>query len=178
LLNSSYVGVIILKNWSNSMRYAKKDMEREHRISAGAIVIRQDKILLVRYKNNSGDSYLVGPGGGVMNNEGLNQAVIREVREETGLEVAPRRILFVEDLVSSRYRLVKIWFLCDLIGGQLADTQDARKEGITEVGWYRRDQLHDEVVYPPPLLTHNWNTFFKDTWESIHLEIRNADFDF
>jgi ADP-ribose pyrophosphatase YjhB (NUDIX family) len=155
-------------------------MEREHRISAGAIVIKGDEILLVRYKDSDGNSFLVGPGGGVLSDEGINEAVVREVREETGLEVAPHknRILFVEDLAFSRYRLTKIWFLCDLTGGQLADTEGAREEGISEVGWYRRDQLDNEVVYPPPLLSYDWNTFLKDNWETIYLEIRNADFDF
>jgi ADP-ribose pyrophosphatase YjhB (NUDIX family) len=86
-------------------------MEREHRISAGAIVIKGDEILLVRYKDSDGNSFLVGPGGGVLSDEGINEAVVREVREETGLEVSPYRILFVEDLLWRRYRIVKIWFL-------------------------------------------------------------------
>src|SRR4030043_1900994 len=127
-------------------------MEREHRISAGAIVIQEDKILLVRYKNSYGKSFLVGPGGGVLNNEGINQAIIREVREETGLEVSPVKILLVQDLLSRRHRITKIWFLCNLVGGQLEKTQNATEEGIIEVGWYRRDQLNDEVVYPTGLL--------------------------
>jgi len=151
-------------------------MEREHRISAGAILIQEDKILLVRYMDNYGKSFLVGPGGGVLNNEGMNQAIIREVREETGLEVSPYRLLFVEDLLSRRYRMVKVWFLCNLIGGQLVNTQGAIEEGIIEVGWFRKDQLHGEVVYPTVLLSHNWGTFFKDDWESIYLELHNADF--
>jgi ADP-ribose pyrophosphatase YjhB (NUDIX family) len=151
-------------------------MEREHRISAGAIVIKGDEILLVRYKDSDGNSFLVGPGGGVLSDEGINEAAVREVREETGLEVSPYRILFVEDLLSRRYRMVKIWFLCNLIGGQLAHTQGAIKEGIAEAGWYRKDQLFNEVVYPSVLLSQNWDTFFKDNWESKYLELRNADF--
>ena len=95
-------------------------MEREHRISAGAIVIQEDQILLVRYNNTDGKSYLVGPGGAVLSNEGIYQAVVREVREETGLEASPQKVLFVEDLLSRRYRIAKIWLLCNLVGGQLA----------------------------------------------------------
>jgi 8-oxo-dGTP diphosphatase len=80
-------------------------MVSEHRISAGAIVIQEDRVLLVKYNNDTdGKSFLVGPGGGVLSSEGINQAVIREVREETGLEVSPTKILFVEDLLSRRYR--------------------------------------------------------------------------
>jgi ADP-ribose pyrophosphatase YjhB (NUDIX family) len=52
-------------------------VEREHRICAGAIVIQEDQILLVRYNNTDGKSYLVGPGGAVLSNEGIYQAVVR-----------------------------------------------------------------------------------------------------
>lgn len=155
-------------------------MEKKHRISAGGIVIYHGELLLVRYNDGpGGSSYLVAPGGGVIDDEGLNRAVAREVREETGLEFATHgnRILFVEDLAFRGYRLTKIWFLCDLVGGQLARTQGAKEEGISEAGWYRREQLDNEVVYPRPLLTHDWNTFSKDNWETIYLEMRKADVD-
>jgi 8-oxo-dGTP diphosphatase len=149
--------------------------EREHRISAGAIVIREDRILLVRYSNAEGKSFLVGPGGGVLGNEGLYQAVMREVREETGIEVRPFRILFVEDLLYQHYRIEKIWLLCNLVGGQLARTQGAIEEGIAEAMWYRKDQLQNEVVYPPTLLSYNWNAFFQDIWEARYLPLRKVE---
>jgi 8-oxo-dGTP pyrophosphatase MutT (NUDIX family) len=151
-------------------------MDREHRISAGAIVIREDQVLLVRYHGAGGGSYLVGPGGGVLSSESLHQAVVREVCEETGLEVSPQKVLFVEDLLSQRHRIVKIWFLCNLIGGQLANTQGALEEGIIDAAWYRKDELLDEVVYPPALLSYDWLTFARHDWESKNLELRETDF--
>lgn len=151
-------------------------MERELRISAGAIVIQGSEILLVRNKDSDGPSYLVGPGGGVLGNESINQAVVREVREETGLEVSPYRILFIEDLYDSGRRVVKIWFLCNLIGGQLTRTQGAIEEGIIEARWYRKDQLSTEVVYPPGLASCDWDAFFKDNWETKYLDSRNTSF--
>jgi len=158
------------------MPHTGKDVDREHRISAGAIVIQEDQVLLVRYDSGSGRSYLVGPGGGVLSNESLHQAVVREVREETGLEVSPQKVLSVEDLLSQCYRIVKIWFLCNLIGGRLTNTQGALEEGITDVAWYRRDQLQDEVVYPPALLIYDWGAFPRHDWESKYLELRETDF--
>jgi 8-oxo-dGTP pyrophosphatase MutT (NUDIX family) len=101
---------------------------------------------------------------------------MREVKEETGLEVSPYKLLFVEDLLSSRYRMVKIWFLCNIIGGQVEKTQGAIDEGIVEVRWYRRDELINEVVYPPVLMNGNWESLFGDNQESKYLELRNADF--
>ena len=93
---------------------------RAHRIAAGAIIIQGEKILLVRYNDRHGGSYLVGPGGGVhSDDESVTQALTREVKEETGLEVSPYKLLLIEDLLSSRHRMVKIWFLSSTIGGQL-----------------------------------------------------------
>jgi len=151
-------------------------MGRKHRISAGAIIIQEGQVLLVRYGDAGGTSYLVGPGGGVLGNEGIQQAVIREVREETGLEVSPRKVLFVEDLLSRQHRILKIWFLCELVGGRLANTRGALKEGITDVAWYRKDTLLNEVVYPPELLSCDWEAFPRHDWESKYLELRETDF--
>ena len=152
-------------------------MSREQRIAAGAIIIQEEKTLLVRYDDRHGKSYLVGPGGGVYSDgESVTQALIREVREGTGLEVSPYKLLFVEDLLSSRYRMVKIWFLCNTVGGQVEKTQGAIDEGIVEVRWYARDELINEVVYPPVIMNENWESFFNDNQESKYLELRNADF--
>jgi ADP-ribose pyrophosphatase YjhB (NUDIX family) len=151
-------------------------MEREFRISAGAIILHEDKILLVRYLDNQGKSYLAGPGGGVLVYESTSQAAVREVLEETGLEIDTGKILFVEDMLSRRHRITKIWFLCNLIGGKLTKTRGAVAEKIFEVGWYRREQLDNEVVYPVPLKKCNWNDFSKDSWQTIYLELREVDF--
>jgi 8-oxo-dGTP diphosphatase len=151
-------------------------MERQHRISAGAIVIHEDKILLVRYMDRSGGSFLAGPGGGVNMEESTNQAAVREVLEETGLEISPGKILFVEDMLSRHHRITKIWFLCNLVGGQLAETQGAKDEGIIEAGWYTRNQLKHETVYPTPLLKHNWDSFFKNNWQTIYLDLKEVEF--
>jgi ADP-ribose pyrophosphatase YjhB (NUDIX family) len=63
-------------------------MSREQRIAAGAIIMQEEKILLVRYNDRHGRSYLVGPGGGMhSDDESITQALMREVKEETGLEV-------------------------------------------------------------------------------------------
>jgi 8-oxo-dGTP diphosphatase len=158
------------------MPYTRRDVDRQHLIAAGAIVIQEDQVLLVRYDGAGGRSYLVGPGGAVLSNESLHQAVVREVREETGLEVSPQKVLFVEDLLSQRYRIVKIWFLCNLTGGQLTNTQGALEEGITDVAWYRKDELLNEVVYPPALFGYDWGAFPRRNWESRYLELRETDF--
>ncbi len=149
-------------------------MRRTHRISAGAIVLKQGKVLLVRYSNRDGDTFLAAPGGGVHIRESLPDAAIREVKEETGLEVNPYpcRVLFVEEFLTRKYRHIKTWLHCILIKGEITKTQEARKEGIIEAKWYSQDDLADEVVYPSPLLTTDWQTFLDKTWETRYLGLR------
>lgn len=151
-------------------------MERKHRISAGAIIIKDNKMLLVRYKNNSGGTLLAGPGGGVNNEEGLTQAVIREVKEETGIDIVPDRILCVEDLYSRKYRMVKIWFLCEVAGGKLERTRGAIDETIIEAKWYTKKALKNEVVYPRIIMEYDWESFVKNNWQVKYLESKYADF--
>ena len=153
-------------------------MNRKHRISAGAIVIDHEKLLLVKYGAKNGTNFLVAPGGGVEKEEGLPEAVIREVKEETGLEVNPFpcRVLFIEEFFSRNYRHIKIWLLCSLVGGELSETTEAKKEGILDVGWFSKADLVDKVVYPQLLKDIDWQAFFNKTWDSRYIKIHEADF--
>jgi 8-oxo-dGTP diphosphatase len=147
-----------------------------HRIAAGGIIIKNDAILLVRYTDAKGGSYLVGPGGAAKDQENAFQAVVRETLEETGLTVRPRKILFVEDLLCSKFKMCKIWVLCDSSGEATQRTDGARIEGITEAGWFRRGELVDEVVFPSPVMTHGWQEFASDSWQVQCLPSKKAGF--
>jgi ADP-ribose pyrophosphatase YjhB (NUDIX family) len=141
-------------------------------------VLEQGKVLLLRYSEGDGSTFLAAPGGGVHMMEGLPKAAIREAREETGLEVNPypHRVLFVEELLSRKHRHIKIWLLCSLVGGNLTKTPEAKKEGIIEVGWYSKGELANEVVYPSPLKTTDWQAFLKKNWKTRYMELRKANF--
>lgn len=65
------------------------------RIRVTGLLIEDDKILLLE-QNTSGRKYSI-PGGGVEVNETLEQAMIREFKEETGLTIKPNRILFITE---------------------------------------------------------------------------------
>ncbi len=147
-----------------------------HRIAAGGIILKDDAILLVRYAAAGGGSYLVGPGGALDSEENAVQAIMREVMEETGVLVRPRRVLWIEDLQCSRFKMCKTWMLCDVVSGDVMPTEGARAEGIAEAGWFKRDQLGSEVVYPPPLMQHDWDEFRSDNWEAQCLPSRVANF--
>ena len=67
-----------------------------NRPRACAAIINADKILMVCHQTPS-RTYLTFPGGGVDKGETFEQAAVREVKEETGVNVKVVRLLFVEE---------------------------------------------------------------------------------
>jgi len=58
--------------------------------------------------------------------------------------------------------VVKIWFLCNVIGGEFARTQGAIEEGLIEARWFRKNQLKNEIVFPAVIMRHDWGSFVED----------------
>lgn len=152
-------------------------MSKPHRIAAGGITFKGNAVLLVRYRNsNNSDTYLVGPGGALEERENVIQAIIRETKEETGITVKPIRVAAIEDLICSRYKMIKVWMVCEFVDGEIQHTQEADQENIIEAAWFTRDQLTQEVVFPTPLMQHEWEELRSETWQTVCLPSRTAGF--
>jgi len=116
-----------------------------------AIVVRDDKILLIKHRMNGREFYCV-PGGGVESNETFEQAVLRELKEEAcvdGTIVRKLSIQFKPDNVSEVHSfLIKINDNAEIAPGidpELpADKQtiiDAKWLGIPDLGEVDRAYL-------------------------------------
>jgi 8-oxo-dGTP pyrophosphatase MutT (NUDIX family) len=84
-----------------------------------------------------GDTFDWGiPGGGMELGERIDQAIVHEVKEETGLDVVPERIIGIysdEDLVveypnGDRVKFVSVLFECRITGGILEPDGDETLE--------------------------------------------------
>ena len=129
----------------------------QHRISAGALVVHEGRVLMVRHQRAGRYDFWVAPGGGVQGAETLNQAAEREVREETDLQVQTSRLLYVEEFFSPETRHCRFWLLATFVGGQLdTSAPEARDEHIVQAAWLTPDELQARTVFPEFLQALFW----------------------
>jgi 8-oxo-dGTP diphosphatase len=110
-------------------------------------IIREHHILLIRHQEcASGRDYWVIPGGGRLEGEAEETCVIREMKEETNLDVQVVRLLLDEArFPGSVYQRAKT-YLCTVVGGEAQpgyepEPEVAQAYAIVEVGWFDlRDQ--------------------------------------
>jgi mutator protein MutT len=127
-------------------------------VGVGAVVIRDGKILLEKRRNDPGKGKWSIPGGVVELGENVNETVVREVKEETGLVVEKPEPIDVVDNVSLdkdgriKYHFVIIDFLVKLKGGTPKAASDAE-----EVRWVALDEVeeYDLTIAFREFLTRN-----------------------
>jgi 8-oxo-dGTP diphosphatase len=86
------------------------------RKAARAIVVYNQSILLMK-RNKFGLIYYCLPGGGIDAGETADQAVLREMREETSLVLANQRLVYIEE-AGAPYGTQYI-FVCDYQDGEV-----------------------------------------------------------
>lgn len=112
------------------------------------------RALLVRRGKEPLRGRWVVPGGTVELGETLEDAVVREVREETGLAVRPLEVMKVFDAIERdaagvRFHYVVVDYRCAFVAGDLragSDAEDAAWVGETDLPSYDLPPLALELV--------------------------------
>src|SRR6266566_7260864 len=95
---------------------------RGFRIGVYALVFDGEHVLLAHRRDIDWWNL---PGGGMEVGETVDEAMIREVREETGLEVKVERLVGVYS--KPQKQEVVLTFRCAVIGGTLCETEESRE---------------------------------------------------
>jgi ADP-ribose pyrophosphatase YjhB (NUDIX family) len=90
------------------------------RVRVTGVVVEDGRILLLNQDTGTGRSWSL-PGGKLEAGETLAQALVREMKEETGLDVEPGRLLYICDHVPAE--VVHVTFEARRAGGTLGDTK-------------------------------------------------------
>lgn len=105
-------------------------------VGVGAVVFDDDgRLLLIERKRDPGKGKWAVPGGKPNLGEPLEAAVVREAKEETGLDVEVGGVLWVGEIIEEGFHLVIIDYAATVIGGTLEagdDAGDARWVTIEE----------------------------------------------
>ena len=111
-------------------------------VGVGAVVWRGERVLLIRRAKPPRAGQWSLPGGAQRLGETLREAVAREVREETGLELSDLRLLTTVDLVERdpdgrvRFHYTLVDFTAEAPLGEPVAGDDA-----AEAAWFARAEL-------------------------------------
>lgn len=121
-------------------------MNREHPtrpvVGVGAVILRDDRVLLVRRRRPPRQGQWSLPGGAQELGETVEEAVRREVREETGLELERIQLLTVVDFIQRdpdgriRYHYTLVDVLGEAAPGEVRPGDDA-----CEAAWFPVSEL-------------------------------------
>ena len=110
-------------------------------VGVGGVIVNEGRALIIKRANEPYKGQWSIPGGRVELGEALADAVRREMREETGLDVAVGPLIEVferiqHDVGGVRYHFVIVDYLCSCTGGELRAGDDAE-----DAVWVTSEQL-------------------------------------
>jgi TDG/mug DNA glycosylase family protein len=138
-------------------RELRRWIDPAERPAVRAIVLDPaDRLLLVRFDHPvTGESWWALPGGGVADGETDEEAMRRELREETGfadLDLGPvvwtraHDFAWLGRLLRQRER----FYVVRVAAGEPAPTVDLAGEAVTDVRWWTLDALEEAAVQLAP----------------------------
>lgn len=108
-------------------------------VCVGAVAVHRDRLLMIRRGRGVAAGEWSIPGGRVEAGETLAAAVVREVREETGLEVVCERFLgWVERIGEDHHYVILDFVVTALERGPIVAGDDA-----AEARWVPLDEVTD-----------------------------------
>lgn len=136
------------------------------KLDTRAAIFNNNQILLVR--ENNGKWSL--PGGWVDVNVSVKENTIKEVKEESGLDVTADKVIAIQDrskhnLPVYAYGVCKIFVLCSVIGGQFeenVETTESRyfnEDNLPELATEKNNEEQIRMCFEA-YRSKNWTTLF------------------
>ena len=110
----------------------------------GALVVDRGRVLLVRRTKKPFKGYWDIPGGFLEPGEHPEEGLVRELKEETRLDVRPREILgiFMDKYGSGGEYTLNIYYIAQVVGGEARACSDAG-----ELKWFDKKNLPKRIAF-------------------------------
>ncbi len=113
------------------------------RLATRAIILQENRLLLVNAFPDSESDLWCAPGGGAEMGSSLPDNLIREVHEETGLTVAVGAPCLINEFHNpeDEFHQVDIFFRCRVTAGQLRDDWCDPEAVVSQRRFVTRDEM-------------------------------------
>ena len=130
-------------------------MPKSPRLAARAVLLHEDRLLLVNAWPGGKSDLWCAPGGGVEPGASLPDNLARELLEETGLAVKVGPPCLVNEFhdPASGFHQVEIFFRCHIVAGQLDAAWQDPEGVVTERRFVTRDEM-EGLRFKPDSLPH------------------------
>lgn len=133
-------------------------VKRFPRLAVRALILHQDRLLLVNAYPGGISDLWCAPGGGVEPGASLPDNLAREVMEETGLRVAVGAPALVNEFHDphSGFHQVDLFFRCTIVDGTLDPAWVDPESVVTERRFFSRAELAALRFKPDSLADAAW----------------------
>ena len=146
-------------------------------ISAAALVVRDNRILLVNHRERGRYDFWLPPGGRLEGIESIFDCAKRETLEETGLTVEPDRIFYVQEFAEPGYHFVKFFILCSGFSGELTlENRDEAEGFLVGAAFFSRESLQALDVRPTALKGEFWADLESGLRQTRYLGLERIEF--
>jgi 8-oxo-dGTP diphosphatase len=120
-------------------------------LTVDTIILDENKVILIKRLNNPFKDHWAIPGGFVEYGERVEDAAVREAKEETGLDIELTKLVGVysDPDRDPRGHTVTVAFLSKIIGGTLKSDSDAKDAKFVDVNELKNMKLafdHNEIL--------------------------------
>ena len=140
------------------------------RLAARALILHQDRLLVVNAYPAGQSDLWCAPGGGVERGNSLPDNLAREVYEETGLTIAVGAPCLINEFhdPEGTFHQVDVYFRCTILSGALSDDWRDPEGIVSERRFVTRDELFGLAFKPDSLPDVAWSDMlFYDPLEPI-----------
>ncbi|MHA1991073.1 MAG: NUDIX domain-containing protein [Candidatus Hodarchaeales archaeon] len=120
-----------------------------HYLGVGAVIINeQQEVLLVKLTYGRAQNQYLIPGGLLEAGETLEEGLIREIKEETGLDIKPKGIIGIRSMIRKINNLTDIYtiFICDILSNPTKiGTNDPE---IADIKWIPISEIDGADILP------------------------------